>query len=655
MRFIDMFMAALGSLVFLALLLVFLLPKTTQEGDNQLKKRLDDLIAENQQLRRQIPQTQALGANTDDKYILKRWFGVFLATKGCNDTDPEVYVRWEGEVINFETGKPAPKQPEFDASDVNHRNDTFVGHRYFDIGNGPEISLSTEPILKELESAGLYDLRKNALHTKAFYAVSRRDGFYSIYVGLRNPRAQHERECTIQPFYFSSLGLIPADKIAMTQQRPFAWLRHFKINMDGTTTFGTSPWYDESFKRDLAEFSNKQSKILCERTSLCGTMDAYYALLLSKPPIAKLFSPEAERALKPMDAFKECEKCPEMVVMPPGPFMMGSQENEEGRDQNEGPQHLVTVSSQFAGGRYAITFDEWDACVADGGCNGYRPSDDGWGRGRRPVINVSWDDAKVYVAWLSGKTGKMYRLPSEAEREYVTRAGTKTPFWWGSTISASQANYVAEEKFRSQTMPVDGFTPNPWGLFQVHGNVSEWTEDCYEPNYKNTPIDGSSQQTSNCTSHVLRGGSWDDGPSWLRSSSRGGTHADARQDTIGFRVARTLATPKSSNLLAGDGAVEFPAPAPEPPPPPAPSPEPTACAVTTDQVNFREAPNSGPIIRPLPPGTIVLVLNGFDNNWQHVALEREGWIFADYIRPAPCKGASQPPSPFPLFRTPGAG
>jgi formylglycine-generating enzyme required for sulfatase activity len=401
--------------------------------------------------------------------------------------------------------------------------------------------------LKELDSTGLDNLSKNGLHAKLFYAVSRRDGTYSIYAGLTNPGSLGDSVCTIQPFYLSSHGLIPADKITMTQQRPFAWLRHFKINTDGSTTFGTSPWHDGAFRRDLADFSTKQSNILCQRKSLCGTMDAHYALLLSKPTSANILSPEEERALRPMDAFKECDKCPEMVVVPQGQFMMGSRDGEEGRSENEGPQHLVTFRSQFAVGRYAVTFDEWDACVADGGCDGWKPDDRGWGRGPRPVINVSWSHAKAYVAWISSKTKKDYRLLSEAEREYVTRAGTETPFWWGGAISADQANYVAADKFRAQTIATDSFAPNPWGLFQVHGNVNEWTEDCYSATYNKAPNDGSSRSSagSDCQTRVLRGGSWEDGLTWLRSRSRDRRSVDARQDSIGFRIARTLLAPSS--------------------------------------------------------------------------------------------------------------
>ena len=392
-----------------------------------------------------------------------------------------------------------------------------IGHKYFDIGNGAEIATIMAKV-QESDTAGLEDFNKNGLNAKLFYAVSRAPGSYSVYVGLTDPRAPGERECAIQPFYLSSRGLIPADKITITQQRPFAWLRHFRIETDGTTTLKTSPWQDEVFKRELAEFSNKQSKLLCERKSLCGTIDAHYALLLSRTPTVKLLSSKEEAALKPKDIFKECDECPEMVVVPSGG---------------------LPVPHQFAVGRYAVTFEEWDACVADMACE--QRSDAGWGRGRRPAINVSWHDAKSYVAWLTNKTGKPYRLLTEKEHEYAARAGTETPFWWGSTISSSQANYDggfvfgegAKGQFRARTMPVDSFNPNPWGLYQVHGNVSEWTEDCYK-SYAPT-----AQTNSDCRSRVIRGGSWWDIPISLRSGSRDRL-ADSSDNKTGFRVARTI-------------------------------------------------------------------------------------------------------------------
>ena len=255
-----------------------------------------------------------------------------------------------------------------------------------------------------------------------------------------------------------------------------------------------------------------------------------------------------ERGLKPKNSFKECDACPEMVLVPSGTFTMGSPASEPDRAEDEGPQHKVTIARPFAAGKFAVTFDEWDACVADGGCNNYRPSDEGWGRGKRPVIHVRWNDAQAYVAWLSRKTGKTYRLLSESEREYVARAGTTTPFWWGSSISTDQANYDgtytyndgAKGGFLEKTAPVNSFQPNPWGFYQVHGNVWEWTEDCYQDNYAAEDSDGSASTVGDCKHRVLRGGSWRDNPQDLRSANRLGNPTDYQNYYVGFRVARTL-------------------------------------------------------------------------------------------------------------------
>jgi formylglycine-generating enzyme required for sulfatase activity len=156
---------------------------------------------------------------------------------------------------------------------------------------------------------------------------------------------------------------------------------------------------------------------------------------------ARPLLPAAERTLKPKDTFKECDSCPHMIVVPAGWFIMGSPASEVVGDKDERPQHNVTFARPFAVGQFAVTFDEWDACVAAGGCNAYRPGDEGWGRGRRPVIHVSWQDAQSYVAWLAQKTGKPYRLRSEAEREYVTRAGSRTAYWMGARISTNHGNF----------------------------------------------------------------------------------------------------------------------------------------------------------------------------------------------------------------------
>ena len=197
----------------------------------------------------------------------------------------------------------------------------------------------------------------------------------------------------------------------------------------------------------------------------------------------------------------------------------------------------VSIARPFAIGKFAVVFDEWDACVTDGGCNGHRPDDQGWGRGKRPVINVHWDDANAYAVWLSRKSGKTYRLLSEAEREYVARAGTTTPFWWGSSITPKQANY---DEYRKKTMPVDSFEPNPWGLYNVHGNVWEWTADCWNSNNAGNPGDGSARTTGICDRRVVRGGSWNSGPRFLRAADRDAHTAYVRNISLGFRLARTL-------------------------------------------------------------------------------------------------------------------
>jgi formylglycine-generating enzyme required for sulfatase activity len=268
-----------------------------------------------------------------------------------------------------------------------------------------------------------------------------------------------------------------------------------------------------------------------------------------KPIAGVALSLQQERALQPKDTFKECQNCPEMVVVPAGAFTMGSPASEEGRSNDEGPQRKVTFANPFAVGKFALTFDEWDACVADGGCNGYRPDDNGWGRGRQPVINVSWDDAKAYVAWLAKKTRKSYRLLTEAEREYAARAGTTTPFWWGSSISTGQANYDGnytygngvKGEFRERTTQVGSFVPNPWGLYQVHGNVWDWTEDCYHDSYNGAPANGAAWTSGDCSRHVRRGGSWYLYPYYLRSASRDGHPASDQDSYTGLRVGRTLA------------------------------------------------------------------------------------------------------------------
>jgi formylglycine-generating enzyme required for sulfatase activity len=279
---------------------------------------------------------------------------------------------------------------------------------------------------------------------------------------------------------------------------------------------------------------------------------------------AKPLTPGEERALKPKDAFKECDACPEMVVVPAGSFTMGSPESEAQRGSDEGPQRRVTFTRQFAVGKFSVTFDEWDACVADGGCNRYRPLDQGWGRDRRPVINVSWDDAQAYVAWLSRKTGKTYRLLSEAEWEYAARARTQPdvyrPYWFGkeekdlcqygngadqeakSKISGASGWTIAPcNDGHAYTAPAGSFPANEFGLYDMAGNAWQWTADCWNESYKAAPSDGSALVAGDCGRRVLRGGSWINNPKVLRAANRDHNVAGLRYCFNGFRLGRTLA------------------------------------------------------------------------------------------------------------------
>lgn len=258
-------------------------------------------------------------------------------------------------------------------------------------------------------------------------------------------------------------------------------------------------------------------------------------------------TPEIEQSLRPRDSFKECQGCPEMVVVPKGSFIMGTPADELQREPGEDPQHRVTFEHPFAVGRFSVSFDEWDACLADGGCNGEKGYEGGFGRGRVPADGITFAAAKSYLAWISRKVGRTYRLPSESEREYFTRAGTTTPFWFGSTISSKLANYRSLISYgnannvdiqRDGPMLVDSFAANPFGLYQVHGNAVEWTEDCYSKRYtQDTPADGSAWLDGNCNRRVVRGGGWQVAPYKIRSGFRDSSDADAGHS---FRVVRTL-------------------------------------------------------------------------------------------------------------------
>jgi formylglycine-generating enzyme required for sulfatase activity len=266
----------------------------------------------------------------------------------------------------------------------------------------------------------------------------------------------------------------------------------------------------------------------------------------------------------PGSTFRDCDHCPEMVVIPAGEFVMGSSQKESGHT-DEKPQHKVSFANNFAVSKTEVTFDQWDACTAAGRCP--KADDDGYGRGNYPAINVSWQDAHGYVAWLSETSGQKYRLLSESEFEYAARGGTTTPwFWgeaeasWGSSKACDYSNTHDEAGKEAHPMyvwshhkcndgygenaPTGQYKPNPFGLHDTTGNVREWVEDCHREGYTGAPTDGSVRAHSGaCEKRVVRGGAWVDGASTVRSAYRYAEAEDFRNYQVGFRVARDLEYP----------------------------------------------------------------------------------------------------------------
>jgi formylglycine-generating enzyme required for sulfatase activity len=250
---------------------------------------------------------------------------------------------------------------------------------------------------------------------------------------------------------------------------------------------------------------------------------------------------EREKAAKPGSDFKECATgCPTLVVVPAGKFTMGSPESEEGRSDNEGPQREVTIAKPFAVSKTEVTFAEWDTCVAAGAC--LKAPDNAWGRDDRPVINVSWEDAKQYAAWLSRIIGKDYRLLTEAEWEYAARAGSSARFTFGESEEQLDQYAWYSKNSDGKTQPVAKKKANAFGLHDMHGNVFEWVEDTSHRNYNGAPTDGSAWlQGGDDSRRVVRGGGWYLDPQFLRAAYRYSANTSgSRNAGIGFRLARTL-------------------------------------------------------------------------------------------------------------------
>jgi formylglycine-generating enzyme required for sulfatase activity len=237
-------------------------------------------------------------------------------------------------------------------------------------------------------------------------------------------------------------------------------------------------------------------------------------------------------------SFRDCPDCPEMIAIPPGSFSMGASWFERDAQSDERPQVPIDVEKAFALGAREVTFKEWQSCVNDGGCRQYHPDDEGWGKEDRPVIFVSWDQAHEFLVWLTEKTGKLYRLPSEAEWEYACRAGTATKYAFGDTISAGQANYGRNT---GGTREVGSYPPNAWGLSDMHGNVWEWVADVWSDSHKGRSGDQHARTVgTDEDERAIRGGSWDDPPRRVQCIARNHKDRDQRENEIGFRVARLL-------------------------------------------------------------------------------------------------------------------
>lgn len=261
--------------------------------------------------------------------------------------------------------------------------------------------------------------------------------------------------------------------------------------------------------------------------------------------------PEGYGAVREDQVFRDCDVCPELLPIQPGSFTMGSEWVWRRRYVRPAavPRHTVVLQRPFAVGRFEVTFDEWAACLEGGGCGGHIPDDQGWGRGRRPVVDVSWNDAQLYLDWLTRRTGASYRLLSEAEWEYVARGGATTPYPWGKYPSYEFANFgqeeccIGHEQGRDRflhTAPVGEFPPNRFGVYDVAGNVYEWVQDCFRYRYDDAPGDGSAQIRDGCEHRGIRGGAWYSDPGRVRASYRAFQTPDRRDRVIGFRVARTL-------------------------------------------------------------------------------------------------------------------
>lgn len=308
------------------------------------------------------------------------------------------------------------------------------------------------------------------------------------------------------------------------------------------------------FRRQLSDEANELRGF--EAARKLNTIDAYQSYIDAFPngsKVAAALEAIDGLTLRPGKTFTDCTGCPTMVVVPSGSFWQGAEESSSFALNKEKPRRMVTFSESFAVSVFEITMEQWDRCVSAGGCS-EQPRDNGWGRGSRPVIMVSWNDAQEYVSWLNKLTGQSYRLPSESEWEYFARAGEESEWPGGDPARACEFGNIAgnETGLRWQhqncsdpaaleTLPVGSLKPNAFGIHDVIGNVAEWTLDCMNLSYLDAPADGSAWSRGICSSRMTRGGSWFTGTREIRLSARFNLKAGDRNDFTGFRVVRAIA------------------------------------------------------------------------------------------------------------------
>ncbi len=309
----------------------------------------------------------------------------------------------------------------------------------------------------------------------------------------------------------------------------------------------------QRIQRSLVDAANDSEAFA--RAQRLDTRDAFQAYIDAFPRgqhVAEALQGLEDRTLLAGKPFRDCALCPELRVMPTGRFLQGASPNDALALEQEQPARTVAITRPFAVGIFEVTISQWDACFDAGGCS-YRPPDNGWGREDRPVIMVSWNDAQEYVSWLSDLTGEQYRLPTESEWEYVARADERSPWLGGTPEGLCRFANIAglETGFRWQhqacddrvpvgTTPVGAYASNKAGLFDVIGNVAEWTADCLNLSYLDAPTDGSAWTRGICSSHMTRGGSWLTGSRDIRLSSRFNLKNGDRNDFTGFRVVREI-------------------------------------------------------------------------------------------------------------------